>query len=293
MDEPSGRLALHIASGMHQGGSAHIQENVAYRIGADVDGDIVMRDEGIAACHVILEVSAGRARLRAMADAVRMDGTRPLPPGHVAACRLPCRFSLGNVDLCLARETPPGLTGKGQPWGRRLRAGAWPLALASLTVLAGWLLLPGTGGARDVQADTLAAAVPDRPAAPSARDLREALQAQLRAAGLQGIAVSVEGSLVRVQGVLPAPLRPQWQTVQEWFDRRYGSHYVLRSTLAEAVAPRIAITAVWLGEQPYVVDADGERHSPGALLGDGWVLQRIAPGRIVLVRDGQEHVFDL
>lgn len=296
MDERRAGLALHIASGLHQGGRVRIQENSKYRIGAAVDGDIVVRDPGMAACHVTLEVSEGRVRLEALADAVLIDGLRKLPPGHIAESRLPCRFSMGEVQVYLGDEhaaVPGAPSTRRALWLQHVSTypAIWVCLL--LAILAIGLLIPQAGGQKGLSMTGRHEAAQAVVSVPPAQEVRQALEAQLHALGLQGTAVSVDGRLIEVRGALPAHLKTQWLDAQAWFDRRYGSHYVLKSALQDMEPPQVSIMAVWLGERPYLIDADGERHYQGAILKEGWLLQSIDEGRIVLARNGQEHVFAL
>lgn len=296
MDERRAGLALHIASGLHTGGRVRIQENSKYRIGAAIDGDIVVRDPGMAACHAILEVSDGRVRLEALADAVLIDGLRKLPPGHIAESRLPCRFSMGQVQVYLGDESAavPGAPSTHRAvWLHRLSTYPVIWVCLLLAMLAIGLLIPQASGQKGLSMTGRHEAAQAVVTAPPAQDVRQALEAHLHALGLQGTAVRVDGRLIEVRGALPAHLKTQWLDAQAWFDRRYGSHYVLKSALLDMEPPQVSIMAVWLGERPYLIDADGERHYQGAILKEGWLLQSIDEGRIVLARNGQEHVFAL
>ncbi|WP_415791619.1 FHA domain-containing protein [Bordetella tumulicola] len=296
MDERRESLALHIASGMHAGARTRIHENVKYRLGADLDGDLVVRDEGVAPCHMTVEVSNGCVRLESYAESVLIDGLRKLPMGHIAESRLPCRFSIGSVQLRIEDD----VSGVGRhdrlarlPWRRGLYANAWLLGLVCLGAMGGYLLLPESGAAKNAQAGTKPDTAHVRLPAPTAQEVRRALQSRLQVAGLQDMAVQVDGSVAEVRGVLPDHSKARWQAVQEWFDLRYGSRYLLRSKMVDVEVPKVAITAVWLGKRPYIVDVEGERHYQGTMLNEGWMLKSIDKRQIVLVRGGQEHIFGL
>lgn len=53
--------------------------------------------------------------------------------------------------------------------------------------------------------------------------------------------------------------------------------------------PKVSLQAVWLGEQPYVLTADGGRHHQGAFLDNGWTIRSITKEGITFVR-GERHV---
>ena len=45
--------------------------------------------------------------------------------------------------------------------------------------------------------------------------------------------------------------------------------------------------AVWFGERPYVITAEGNRYYKGAFLDNGWMIKDIVDGRILLAKDGE------
>ncbi|WP_256981338.1 SctD/MshK family protein [Bordetella genomosp. 4] len=271
---------------MHAGARTRLQEHVTYRLGADLDGDLVVRDEGIAPCHMTVEVCNGCVRLQSYAESVLIDGVRKLPMGHIAESRLPCRFAIGSVQFRIGSEVSEA--------GRHgLHLNAWLVGLVCLGIMGGYLLLPESGAAKNAQVGPKPDTAHVRLPKPTAQEVQRALQSRLQVAGLQDMVVQVDGVVAEVRGVLPDHSKARWRAVQEWFDLRYGSSYLLRSKMVDVEVPKVAITAVWLGTHPYIVDAEGERHYQGTMLNEGWMLKSIDKGRIVLVRGGQEHIFGL
>lgn len=119
----------------------------------------------------------------------------------------------------------------------------------------------------------------------------EALRAQLRQAGLEGLQVEDAGNHLVVSGSFGAQQHSDWQTVQRWFDQRYGSHQVLISNATPSVEPNrpaFRFQAVWLGDNPYVINATGERLYPGAAISEGWILAEIAADGLTLRRGADE-----
>jgi hypothetical protein len=47
------------------------------------------------------------------------------------------------------------------------------------------------------------------------------------------------------------------------------------------------VQAVWFGERPYIITAEGNRYYKGAILDNGWTVKDIADGRILLAKDGE------
>lgn len=283
-----GEVALRIMSGMHEGASVALQENTPYRIGSDTHGDIVVRDEGIAAHQVTLKVSKGHVRLESHADHVQIHGKLTVPAGHLCESRLPCAFSIGPVRMSIVSERTGRVVG-----AKRLRANVLLPALAVLTMLFAYFLLPASGKTNDVLAETAPADTHASKRIPAGDAVRRQLVARLNESGLSGLEVQVDGNVVQVRGALSDQQKAPWRDVQTWFDQHYGSSYLMRATLSVAVGPTLIIAAVWLGASPYLVDDGGVRRYPGAILDKGWVLKSISKKNIVLTRNGQEHIFRL
>ncbi|MFC3282187.1 SctD/MshK family protein [Litchfieldella rifensis] len=115
----------------------------------------------------------------------------------------------------------------------------------------------------------------------------EALKQQLAQAGLDNLHVEDAGNHLVVSGEFAPNRYNDWQSVQRWFDQRYGSSQVLISNARPGLTPEkpeFQFQAVWFGENPYVIDARGERLYPGASLPEGWVLSDIKDNRVTLRR---------
>ncbi|WP_162148475.1 FHA domain-containing protein [Halomonas huangheensis] len=119
----------------------------------------------------------------------------------------------------------------------------------------------------------------------------EALREQLRQSGLDGLEVQDAGNHLVVSGHFAGQQHSDWQSVQRWFDQRYGSRQVLISNATPSLEPdrpAFRFQAVWLGENPYVINATGERLYPGAALSEGWILAEIADDGLTLRRGNDE-----
>src|SRR5690606_22609124 len=95
---------LHILSGVHEGASAPVREGVSYRIGSDISGDIVLRDRGVAAHQVTVELRGNHIRLASHAAQVLVNGRLAVPPGHGCEQRLPCELSAGPVRMSIVMK---------------------------------------------------------------------------------------------------------------------------------------------------------------------------------------------
>jgi type III secretion protein D len=58
------------------------------------------------------------------------------------------------------------------------------------------------------------------------------------------------------------------------------------TTKEEKAPSSIAVEAVWRGSLPYLL-ISGQKYFVGALLDDGWTVDRIEEGRVLLSRNGR------
>ena len=111
------------------------------------------------------------------------------------------------------------------------------------------------------------------------------------ASGLTGLRVSAANGQVTVTGSITKQQDGAWTEAQQWFDAAYRGRLVLvanvTSTEAKKPAPVINVQAVWFGERPYVLTAEGNRYYKGAFLDNGWMIKDIVEGRILLAKDGE------
>ena len=131
-------------------------------------------------------------------------------------------------------------------------------------------------------------------AAPSALNAEEAgrkLTERFAASGLSGLRVSAAGGQVTVTGSITKQQTGAWTEAQQWFDEAYRGRLVLVAnvspTEAKKPAPVLNVQAVWFGERPYVLTAEGNRYYKGAFLDNGWMIKDIVEGRILLAKDGE------
>ena len=140
---------------------------------------------------------------------------------------------------------------------------------------------------RPVASNTGTGAVP----ALSAEDAGRKLSEHLVASGLSGLRVSTGGGQVMVTGNITKQQTDAWTETQQWFDAAYRGRLVLVAkvglTDAKKPLPVINVQAVWFGDRPYIITAEGNRYYKGAYLDNGWTIKDIADGRILLAKDGE------
>ncbi|CAM4083237.1 hypothetical protein BOTU111921_10840 [Bordetella tumbae] len=281
---------LIILSGVHKGAAVPLEANAAYRLGADVACDIVLRDAGIASHHVTLNIAEGELSLASHADLVQTDRKLKILDGHVCESRLPLSFSIGDTRMQVAYSRD-GHASRSSAVSSRLKV-LLP-AMVGISVVLGYMLWYPVGVASEANAQASLNALAE-PAKKLPIDLvRRQLESRLKASGLGQLQVRAGQSQMEVSGELPVDTRAQWHEIQMWFDRAYGKDYLLRSKLTEAQAVRMAIQAVWTGASPYIIDGQGQRRYPGSVVEDGWVLEKIDRHEVVLVKNGQQHIFRL
>ena len=137
----------------------------------------------------------------------------------------------------------------------------------------------------------------DRPTPPNpgpalnAEDAVRKFAEHLDASGLSGLRVNAGGGQVVVTGSIMKQQTGAWTGAQQWFDAAYRGRLVLVAnvTLTDAKKPTpvVNVQAVWFGERPYIITAEGNRYYKGAFLDNGWTIKDIADGRILLTKDGE------
>jgi hypothetical protein len=125
----------------------------------------------------------------------------------------------------------------------------------------------------------------------NAEDAGRKLSERLNASGLTGLRVTTGAGQVVVTGSITKQQTDAWTEAQQWFDAAYRGRLVLVANVAPTDAkkpmPVVNVQAVWFGERPYIITADGNRYYKGASLDNGWTIKDIADGRILLSKDGE------
>jgi Inner membrane component of T3SS, cytoplasmic domain/YscD/CdsD-like Bon-like domain 3 len=149
------------------------------------------------------------------------------------------------------------------------------------------------GEGRETPPPTTASPQQPRPNPGSANTAEEAgrkLSEVLQVSGLSGLRVNASGGQVVVAGSIMKQQSAAWTEAQQWFDGAYRGKLVLVSnvTFGEAKPmPVVNVQAVWFGERPYIITAEGSRYYKGSFLDNGWTIKDIADGRILLAKDGE------
>jgi hypothetical protein len=125
----------------------------------------------------------------------------------------------------------------------------------------------------------------------NAEEAGRKLTERFEASGLTGLRVSAAGGQVTVTGSITKQQTGAWTEAQQWFDGAYRGRLVLVANVtpaeAKKPAPVVNVQAVWFGERPYIITAEGNRYYKGAFLDNGWMIKDIVEGRILLAKDGE------
>jgi Inner membrane component of T3SS, cytoplasmic domain/Inner membrane component of T3SS, periplasmic domain len=319
----SSTFVLEITAGVHRGVRLELEPGDC-RIGSTSGADIVVRDAGIAGEHAILRVGPRSIDLHAIGGEVRVGG-EVIAKGYGCALRTPIDLTIGEARLRISveRDDAPARNAveRGDAPARPrisraiLVAGALLLAVPPLGLAAAKRqAAPNTydmtaEAPSDVfdkidkfekrkreegrETPTTASLRQPRPNGGSVSTAEEAgrkLSEFLQVSGLPSLRVNASGGQVVVTGSITKQQSAAWTEAQQWFDGAYRGRLVLVSnvTFAEAKPmPVVNVQAVWFGERPYIITAEGTRYYKGSFLDNGWTIKDIADGRILLAKDGE------
>ncbi|TIT91055.1 MAG: hypothetical protein E5W55_21025 [Mesorhizobium sp.] len=115
------------------------------------------------------------------------------------------------------------------------------------------------------------------------------LKQRLDQSGISTVTVQRSPGRLVVSGMIPSDKSNVWTETQSWFDQAFGAHVPLVSNVMigdAQQAPRLTLQAIWYGERPYVIAADGARYHEGAFTADGWTIKRIGETELLLTKGG-------
>jgi Inner membrane component of T3SS, cytoplasmic domain/Inner membrane component of T3SS, periplasmic domain len=293
-------VVFEVVGGLHDGVRVML-ESGTYRIGCTAEADIVLRDPGVMPGHAVLGVQRGNIRLEATGEDVGV-GTRTVMKGHGCRLRLPLQLSIGQASLRLSYvETRSA----GRP--RLAIAGIAVASVCAVALIAlGFLREEGVAGVGPTPAPAAptrvassdpAAGLPASDEREQIADLsmleriRQELTAHIKDAKIRAFRVTVADGGLAVSGILGARDRTSWSDVQYWFDQTYRGRVSLTTNFIESKPPNLQLRAVWFGEHPYVITAQGQHFNQGAILDDGWTIQEIGEDHLMLAKDGDTQPF--
>jgi Inner membrane component of T3SS, periplasmic domain len=285
---------LLVESGVHQAARAVLAAD-KNQVGRSADNDIVVTDIGVNGTAFVLEYCGRDVVLHAAGTVVEFPGRKPLAPGETGRCASGGRFTSGGVSFRLEFAThDPGSGVK----PARSRFGSHA-ALAATGVIAAAALIAmvplKTAPARPADAVETTGSIASASglAAQSSRQRQqfalESLRKHLAAADLASLTLAAQpdGS-IEARGQILKSQESAWRDVGHWFDTIAGGQAVLVDAVTVTTEPQpLSVQAVWPGQDPYVIDASGEKLFVGAALPSGWTISSIDRSH-VLVKRGDE-----
>lgn len=276
----------------HYAGLSETTDAGSFVIGSGVGADLVFVEQGLEPSHLRITLEPGRILIEALAPGVVLDGVGEIAPGEAAESALPALVQLGAMSIRWIDGQPAS-----SDTARLAPATTLAAALLAFLAIAGALTFIyganadarapaaiGTGETQPVRKFASAQA-----GTAGATTAAQALQAEVEKAGLLNIRIGSGPGVVAAEGSIEPSLVPEWQKLQQWFDRRYTGALTLVNGVAvkeEKLPSSIAVEAVWQGAQPHLL-VRGQKYFVGAMLDDGWTIHRIEGDRVLLSRDGR------
>ncbi|MGY3487762.1 type III secretion protein D [Bradyrhizobium sp. USDA 4011] len=258
-------------------------------IGSSLDADLIFVEQGLEPHHLRVTPHSNSIEIEALASDVRVEGHDTILPNEPVVVPLPAVLYAGEMSIQWSIED---LEKAGSIDRRRVSLAGLAMVVISFAVV-------GTFSTSFVQTDTATVPSPPADVAPKlALNAPDALvtdatagllQEEVDRAGLVGIKVGSGAGVVTADGsVTPAALAT-WQDIQQRFDRDSNGAYALVNAVVvkdEKTPSAVGLQAVWRGSDPYIVIA-GQKYFVGALLSNGWTVNGIEEGRVLLSRNGR------
>ena len=303
-------FTLFIETGIHAGTVQRLAPGV-YTLGSELEADIILSDSQIEPIHLIVELDRQGMRLEPLQGAIAIEGeSARLEPGGERHLPYPASFAIGDTSINI-NAPKDAIRSK-----RRTHALVIAAAFVCLAMLGLQLVNPFAGGAADGPAfasmqptsstamkSTGVTSTPDKPDVPMPEIVRvddvamtvpdvsideaaAALRARLADGDFADIEVKTAVDRIIVRGEADPERMSAWRDVRIWFDGDYGQDFLLVAHVEPALEetpPKLAIEAVWSGEDPYLI-AGGRRFFVGASVGDGWTIHHIGLEEITFKR---------
>ncbi|MDE5458934.1 hypothetical protein GWE18_40695 [Bradyrhizobium sp. CSA112] len=289
MNEPAS-VDFEVLSGLYSGvtGEAPVGTSL---IGSGLDADIVFVEQGLEPNHFRLTPLHDSMEIEALAAGVSIEGNGDIAVGKRVVISLPAVVHAGTMSIRCTQESEQGSIGLSRV--SIIAAALVLLSSVGIATLAVSFLFDGSAGALSPDAPPVAALPPkltlngpdDRPLHAAAEQLQE----EVNKAGLLNIKIGPGPGVVSAEGTVTPASVSRWQKVQQWFDQHTnGSLTLVNGVIVKEDKPpsSIAVQAVWRGAHPYLL-IGGQKYFVGALLNDGWTVDRIEAGSVLLSRNGR------
>ncbi|KUM23574.1 hypothetical protein AU467_33465 [Mesorhizobium loti] len=284
-------LDFEVLSGLYSGltGNASPGPNV---IGGGLESDIIFIEQSLEPRHLRISLLGNSIEVEALADGIRIEGIQNIAIGERVVVSLPVVIHVGAMSIRWSVQD----TGQKRSIGmRRLSIPVIAVVLLScIGVGAASAIFSYYGSASGLSANPTDTALIskvtiNRPGDQSASLAAKALQEEIDRAQLFNIKIESADSVVTAEGTVTPALVSRWREIQQQFDHRTNGTLTLVNGVAikEEKAPSaIPIEAVWRGNLPHLL-IGGQKYFVGALLDDGWTVDRIEDTHVLLSRNGR------
>ncbi|WP_375785026.1 hypothetical protein ACE10Z_36480 [Bradyrhizobium sp. Pha-3] len=285
-------LEFEVLSGLYTGLTGKAAAGPSL-IGSGLDADLIFVEQGLEPRHLRITPHGNSIEIEALAANISLDGHENIVPGERVSVPLPAVVHVGAMSIRWSTQDLP-------------QAGSSNRSLSSIVAL-GLVLLSSVviGTVSTIFAPTDSAVALSTDASPAvdvapkptinhvderaADATAELLRQEVERGGLLSIKVGSGTGVVTAEGTVTPALVAKWQELQQWFDHRTNGTPALVNAVTvkdEKTPSSIAVQAVWRGSEPYLL-IGGQKYFVGALLSNGWTVDRIEDGRVLLSRNGR------
>ncbi|MCA1363468.1 hypothetical protein I6F14_24040 [Bradyrhizobium sp. IC3069] len=285
-------LEFEVLSGLYTGlkGKAAGGESI---VGSGLDADMIFVEQGLEPHHLRIIAQRDSIEVEALAASISIDGLASITSGESVRVPLPAVIHAGAMSIRWSTEDVQPLASS-----KRSRSSIIALSLVLLSsVVIGTVsiilspgdraVVPSTQSSRAVEIATKPTVDHFDPRA--ADEMALSLRQEIERAGLLDVKIGRGPGVVTAEGTIAPNLVAKWKEIQQWFDRQTNGTTTLVNAVTvkeEKMPSSIAVQAVWRGSEPYLLIA-GQKYFVGALLSNGWTVDRIEDGRVLLSRNGR------
>ncbi|WGD51304.1 hypothetical protein QA641_38470 [Bradyrhizobium sp. CB1650] len=285
-------LEFEVLSGLYTGlkGKAAGDGSI---VGSGLDADIIFVEQGLEPHHLRIVPQRDSIEVEALAADIRIDGHESITSGERVSVPLPAVVHVGAMSIRWSiLDFQPVASSK------RSRSSIVALSLILLIpVVIGTvstIFAPSDSAVALSTESSRAVEIAAKPTvdlfdARAADGIAESLRQQVARAGLLDIKIGAGLGVVTAEGTITPSLVAKWKEIQQWFDHQTNGTPTLVNAVTvkeEKMPSSIAVQAVWRGSEPYLLIA-GQKYFVGALLSNGWTVDRIEDGRVLLSRNGR------
>ncbi|UVO30278.1 FHA domain-containing protein [Bradyrhizobium arachidis] len=280
-----------VLSGLYAGLSGKAAGRASL-IGSGFDADMIFVEQELEPHHLRVTLVGNSIEIEALAAISTSAGEGQVAAGERVVHSLPVVVHAGAMSIRWSMQNAVVDSSVGLS-----RASISALAIVLIGVVAigafSTVFFKVSAGVQSANAPPAAELAPKlrivRPNDRHAQDAAELLKQEVVKAGLLDIRVGSGPGFVSAEGTVTPATLAKWQELQQRFDgHTNGALTLVNGVLVkeDKQPSAIPLEAVWRGEQPYLL-IGGQKYFVGALLADGWSVDRIEEGRVLLSRNGR------